>query len=306
MAVAGDPPGSAPKRGADRRIAMRQALKQRLAEEFALRGTPLNTQLTYRGCIDRFELHYGRSAARLGRTHVRQFLVHLLEDKQFSHTTHNVYAAALYFLYAYVLGRPHVVEHLPRRKGARKLPAVLTPAEVEALLGALPPVHRAVLMVAYGAGLRIREACNLRVTDIDSKAGVIHVRGGKRNRDRDVMLSPRLLCELRSYWRLRRPPGPELFPGRFGMGTTITRASVNKAMKKALDKLDLTHEKTGRRITPHTLRHSFATHLLEQGTDLRTLQVLLGHASISSTTRYVHLSTARLASVKSPLDRLNV
>jgi site-specific recombinase XerD len=285
---------------------MRQALIKRLAEEFALRGTPLNTQLTYRGCIERFERHYGRSCARLGGAHIREFLLHLVEHAKYSQTTHNVYAAALYFLFAYVLGRPHVVEHLPRRRGAWKLPAVLTPAEVEALLGALPPVHRAVLMVAYGAGLRISEVCKLRITDIDSNAGVIHVRGAKRNRDRDVMLSPRLLSELRSYWRVRRPPGPELFPGRAGMGTTMTRAGVGKALKKALDKVGLTVEKTGRRITPHTLRHSFATHLLEQGTDLRTLQVLLGHASISSTARYVHLSTARLASVKSPLDRLHV
>jgi len=285
---------------------MRQALTKRLAEEFALRGPPRNTQLTYRGCIERFELHHGAPATRLGRTHVRQFLVHLLEQRKLSPTTHNVYAAALYFLYTYVLGRPNVVVQLPRRKAKRTLPAVLTPAEVEALLGALPPRHRAVLMVAYGAGLRFSEACTLHIADVDSKAGVLHVRGAKRNRDRDVMLSPRLLDELRSYWRRRRPPGPELFPGRAGAGTTLTRAAVQKAMQKALAKVGLTRVRTGRRITPHTLRHSFATHLLEQGTDLRTLQVLLGHASLSSTTRYVHLSTARLASVKSPLDRLHV
>jgi len=285
---------------------MRQALKKRLTEEFALRGTPVNTQLTYERCIDRFERHHATSASRLGRAQVRQFLVHLVEHEKLSPTTHNVYAAALYFLYAYVLGRPRVVEHLPRRKGVRKLPAVLTPAEVEALLGALPLVHRAVLMVAYGAGLRISEACNLRVTDVDSKAGVLHVRAGKRNRDRDVMLSPRLLAELRGYWQKRRPPGPELFPGRAGAGTTMTRASVCKAMRNALEAVGLSRAKTGRHITPHTLRHSFATHLIEQGADLRTVQVLLGHASMSSTTRYVHLSTARLATVKSPLDRLHV
>jgi len=285
---------------------MRQALKKRLAEEFALRGTPVNTQRTYCGCIDRFERHHAASATRLGRAHVRQFLVHLVEHEKLSPTTHNVYAAALYFLYAYALGRSRVVERLPRRKGVRKLPAVLTPAEVEALLSALPLVHRVVLMVAYGAGLRLSEACNLRVTDVDSKAGVIHVRAAKTKRDRDVMLSPRLLAELRSYWLKSRPPGPELFPGRAGMGTTRTRTSVGQAMKKALEVVGLTRAKTGRRITPHTLRHSFATHLIEQGADLRTVQVLLGHASMSSTTRYVHLSTARLASVKSPLDRLHV
>jgi site-specific recombinase XerD len=160
-------------------------------------------------------------------------------------------------------------------------------------------MHRAVLMVAYGAGLRINEALHLRVADIDSAAGVIHVRGAKRNRDRDVMLSPRLLDELRAYWRACRPPGPELFPGRAGDGTTLTRTAVNLALRKAS-----AAARIERHIHPHALRHAFATHLLEQGTDLRTVQVLLGHASVSTTTRYLHLSTARLRSIKSPLERL--
>ena len=157
-------------------------------------------------------------------------------------------------------------------------------------------------MLAYGAGLRVSEACKLNVSDIDSAAGVIHVRGGKRNRDRDVMLSRRLLEELRFYWRKRRPPGPELFPGRAGAGTTITRVAIAKAVKQARIAAGL----ESRRITPHTLRHSFDTHMLEQGIDLRTLQVLLGHASLASTTRYVHISAARLASLKSPLDRIRI
>jgi site-specific recombinase XerD len=162
-------------------------------------------------------------------------------------------------------------------------------------------MHRAVLMVTYGAGLRINEALHLRVQDIDSAAGVIHVRGAKRNRDRDVMLSPRLLQELRAYWRARRPPGPDLFPGRAGDGTTLTRAAVNLALRKASAAAGIE-----RHIHPHSLRHAFATHLLEQGADVRTVQVLLGHASISTTTRYLHLSTARLRSVKSPLERLDL
>lgn len=285
---------------------MRQALTKRLAEEFTLRGTPLNTRSTYRRCIERYERHFDKPAVQLGRTEVRQFLLYLVEHEKLSPSTHNVYAAALHFLDARVLVRPRVVDELPRRKGVQRLPAVLTPAEIEGLLSALPPLHRAVLMVAYGAGLRVSEVCGLHVRDVDSKAGVLHVRGTKRNRDRDAILSPRLLEELRSYWRRCRPPGPELFPGRAGVGTTLTRAAVHKAMRAALEKIGLSRARTGRRISPHTLRHSFATHMLEQGTDLRTLQVLLGHAAISSTTRYVHLSTARIASVKSPLDRLHV
>jgi site-specific recombinase XerD len=178
---------------------MKQQLQKRLTEEFVLRNTPLNTRVTYQRCIDRFERHFAQSAATLGRKQVRQFLMHLIEHEKLSPITHNVYAAALYFLYANVLGRSRVVEKLPRRKPTRKLPVVLTPAQVERLLGVLPPTHRAVLMLAYGAGLRISEACHLRIADVDSKAGVLHVHNAKCNRDRDVMLSPRLLAELRSY-----------------------------------------------------------------------------------------------------------
>lgn len=282
---------------------MRQQLKKRLVEEFNLRGTPLNTRKTYTYCIERFERHYGQSAATLGCDEIRRFLLHLVEHQKVSASTHNVYAAALHFVYVKVLGRKQVLEGIVRRKLGRRLPAVLTSGEIEQVLGALPsPTHRAIVMLTYGAGLRIHETLRLRVEDIDSKAGVIHVHHAKRDRDRDLMLSPKLLEELRSYWRSRRPPGPELFPGRAGAGTTLTRAAVSKALKQALSKLDL----GSRRVTPHTLRHSFATHLLEQGTDLRTVQILLGHASISSTTRYVHVSTARLRSVKSPLERLCV
>jgi integrase/recombinase XerD len=179
---------------------------------------------------------------------------------------------------------------------------VLTPSEIARLFEALPsPRHRAVVMLAYGAGLRISEICHLGIADIDSRAGVIRVRHAKRGRERDVMLAPRLLAELRAYYRWQKPAGPELFPGRAGAGTTLTRAGVAKALKKARVKAGL----GARRVTPHTLRHSFATHLLEQGTDLRTVQVLLGHASITTTTRYVHVSTARLKSIQSPLERLS-
>jgi integrase/recombinase XerD len=282
---------------------MKEQLHRKLIEEFNLRGTPLNTRKTYTYCIGRFERHFGSSAAQLGREHVRRYLLHLVEHEHLSAQTHNVHGAALWFLYTKVLERPKVVADLPRRKQTRTLPTVLTADEVERVFTALGATAlRAVLMLAYGAGLRIGEACRLRMQDINSRAGVIHVRSTKRNRDRDVMLSPTLLAELRAYWRRRRPAGPELFPGRAGAGTTLTRAAVSKALKKALAQAGL----SGRRITVHTMRHAFATHLLEQGTDLRTVQVLLGHASISSTTIYVHVSTARLQSVKSPLERLRV
>ena len=273
---------------------MKQQLEKRLAEEFDLRGTPLNTRKTYKRCIDRFEGHFTASAATLGREHVRQYLLHLIEHERLSAVTHNVHAAALRFLYMHVLGRPHIVAGMGRRKTTRTVPAVLTPGEVERLLGAVSSrTCRAVLMVAYGAGLRVSEACKLCVSDIDSAAGVIHVRSGKRNRDRDVMLGARLLAELRAYWRWRRPPGPEVFPGRAGAGTTMTRVAIAKAVKNARAAAGL----EGRRVTPHTMRHSFATHILARGADLRAIQEMLGHARLSTTQIYTHVEMDRLKEI---------
>jgi len=166
---------------------MKQQLYKKLVEEFNLRGTPLNTRKTYTYCIGRFERHFGSGAAQLGREHVRRYLLHLVEHEHLSAQTHNVHAAALWFLYTKVLERPKVVADLPRRKQTRTLPTVLTPDEVARLFTALGATAlRAVLMLAYGAGLRIGEACRLRMQDINSRAGVIHVRSTKRNRDRDV------------------------------------------------------------------------------------------------------------------------
>jgi site-specific recombinase XerD len=282
---------------------MKDHLRRKLIEEFDLRGTPPGTRRVYTGCIERFERHFARGTAALGEQHVRQFLLHMLEHSHASASTHNVHGAALRFLYTHVLKRPRVVAGIAWRQVGMRLPSVLTVDEVERIVAALPsPTHRAIVLVAYGTGLRINEALGLRVEDIDSHAGVIHVRHAKRNRDRDVMLPPALLRELRAYWRIRRPSGSELFPGQAGPGTTLTRKAVSRALKIAVARAGIRN----RKVSPHTLRHSFATHLLEQGTDLRTLQVLLGHGSLRSTTRYVHISTARLKSIKSPLDKLRL
>jgi site-specific recombinase XerD len=153
-------------------------------------------------------------------------------------------------------------------------------------------------MLAYGAGLRVSEACGLRVEDIDSQRMVLHIRDAKRGRERYVMLSPRLLEALRAYWRARRPAGPAVFPGRGGVGT-LARATVARALRKAACRCGIAVH-----VSPHTLRHGFATDLLEQGVDLRTVQVLLGHASMRSTALYLHITTARVKQLVSPLDRL--
>jgi integrase len=174
--------GSARPDGAVSTEDRHEALRKRINEEFELRSTPLNTRLTYLRAIERFERHFGRSAAGLGRSAVREFLLHLTK-LDLSAITHNVHATALWFLYARVLGRPKIVEGLPSRNVARKLPEVLTPAEVERLFAALAsPRHRAIVMLAYGAGLRVGEICRLGTTDIDSKAGVFRVRHTQRGR----------------------------------------------------------------------------------------------------------------------------
>jgi site-specific recombinase XerD len=154
-------------------------------------------------------------------------------------------------------------------------------------------------MTAYGAGMRISEACRLLTTDIDSQRGVIHIRHGKRDRDRYVMLSPVLLTALREYWKLHRPTPPVLFPGN-KPGSFVNAATVRKALHRAREKAGVT-----KRTTPHSLRHAFATHLLEDGADIRTIQVLLGHGSIRSTARYTQVSVKHIAQTRSPLDRLD-
>jgi len=188
---------------------------------------------------------------------------------------------------------------MPRMRVPMHVPIVLTAVEVQRLLGALTTdKHRAMVMLAYGAGLRVSEVCKLRVDDIDPKRMLVRVQHAKRGRERVVMLSPRLLATLRAYWKAARPGGPYLFPGR-DPKKLFTRAAVHKAMIEAARRAGITA-----RVSPHTLRHSFATHLLEAGTDLRTLQVLLGHASLKSTMTYLHVSPARVQSITSPLDTL--
>jgi integrase/recombinase XerD len=234
----------------------------------------------------------------MGAAEIRAFQLHLVERKV-SARTFNVYAAALKFLYEVTLDRPEPTVRMARMRVPMHVPVVLTPAEVSRLIAALTSGKlKALVMLAYGAGLRVSEACRLRVDDIDPKRMLLHVRHSKRGRERHVMLSPKLLATLRAYWKATRPAGPYLFPGRVAH-RLLRRESVSRAIKKAAQKAGITG-----RVSPHTLRHCFATHLLDAGTDLRTLQVLLGHASLKSTMAYLHVSAARVQSVQSPLDML--
>jgi len=252
----------------------------------------------YLRCAGKFAAHFGRSPFRLGQEEVRGYLLEL-EAAGRKPGTMKAHCGALRFLYGVTLGRPEVVAGIQWPKERRELPDIPSGSEVLDLLGAVEcRKHRMVLMLAYGAGLRLGEACTLRVQDIDSQRMLIHVRDGKRGRDRYVTLSPRLLETLREYWRAERPTGPYLFPGE-RTRETVSLDSVQSALQRAVRRCGL-----AKRVTPHTLRHAFATHSLESGTDLRTLQVMLGHDSIVTTQRYLHLTTAHLARTRSPLDLL--
>lgn len=273
-------------------------LRVRMEEDLRLRGYAARTRSQYVGCVRKFAAYFGRSPVAMGAKQLRAFVVHLLDAGKTAAVV-KMHVAALRFLYVVTLSRPEEVAGLAWPKIRNPLPDILSGSEVERVLGAVASrKHRMVLMAAYGAGLRISEACALRAEDIDSKRGLIHVRNGKRGRDRYVPLPTRLLLALREYWRIERVTGPCLFPGK-DLRTHVSFEPVRDALRKAVAACGLS-----KRVTVHTLRHSFATHLLEGGTDLRTIQELLGHRSIKTTARYVHIGAARLARTRSPLDLL--
>jgi site-specific recombinase XerD len=240
-----------------------------------------------------------RSPDQMGEKEVREFLVYMRDERKLHPTTIKSHVAALKFLYANTLSRPEVVKpwYSPRRPF--KLPRILSGSQVDALLNAISSIkYRAVLMTTYGAGLRISETCRLQVDDIDSKKMLLHVREGKGGTERYAMLSPRLLAVLRAYWRHVRPPKPYLFPGQ-KPDTPLSTDSVRQVLRRVVEDCGIKKP-----VTPHLLRHSFATHLLDAGTDIRVIQVLLGHRSITTTQRYSQVSPQYISRTKSPLDLL--
>lgn len=273
-------------------------LKEKMEVDLKLRGLRPATQAEYLRVATRFAQYFMRSPAEMGIAEVRTFLLQFVEKGR-STSTQKVYLGALRFLYKVTLERPDELKGLvgPRRR--QRLPEVLSGSEVQAILGAVgSPRYRAVLMTIYAAGLRVGEACHLRVADILSDRGLIFVRDGKGGRDRVVMLSSRLLTELRAYWELVRPPKEGyLFPSR--SGGSLEPESVRVVLRRVAISVGIT-----KRVTPHCLRHSFATHLLESGTDTRAIQVLLGHQSLETTQRYMHVSARHIGGLRSPLDLL--
>jgi site-specific recombinase XerD len=274
-------------------------LHDRMAEDLTLRNFSPATRRNYLLYARKFAAFFMRSPEDMGEPEIRQFLLHQLEVKQLAHASYRQIYAALKFLYTVTLGRAWEVEHLPHpRQRLRRLPVVLHAEELAILFQAIRSLkYRALFMTCYAAGLRINEACHLRVGDIDSQQMLVHVRHAKGGKERITLLSAKLLEVLRIYW-MEQKPRPWLFPGK-----TPDRPLSSDAARQALEQICLDAGLT-KKCTPHTFRHSFATHLLDAGVDLVVLQALLGHHSIRTTSRYTHISVQRIQKVISPLDLL--
>ena len=273
-------------------------LRQRFIEEMQLRNYSPKTARLYVAHLVKFFDFCGRSPARVTSEEIRDYLVYLVEVKGVKWGVYNQLISAMRFLFREVVQRGEIVADIRCAKAEKRLPVVLALEEIRRFFAAIHNFkHRVILMTAYGAGLRISEAVNLRITDIDSQRMVIRVHQGKNKKDRYTKLSPILLDLLRRYWWAARPQDL-LFAGRRSE-QPISISTLQTVCQQAQREAGI--PKT---ITPHTLRHSFATHLLEAGTDLRVIQVLLGHASPVTTARYARVSNKLIRDTPSPLDLL--
>ena len=280
-------------------------LRKIMLEELQRRNYAASTIRCYIRTVEDFARHFNCRPDRLGPRHIREYQAELFQKRKLSPGSVTVCLAALRFFYTKTLGKAWSASETPYPKKNHRLPAILSQEEVARLIDAADThFHRTLLMTLYAAGLRRAELTNLKISDVDSKRMVIHVRSGKGRKDRDVMLSPKLLEALREHWRgLQRKPSAWLFPGnRWHTGDTpITTKVVWNACKEAAQRAGLQKD-----VHPHTLRHCFATHLLEAGADLRKIQILLGHSSLKETTVYLHLSQRHLSATPSPLDSLQL
>jgi site-specific recombinase XerD len=269
-----------------------------MTEDMRVRNLALNTQMSYVQQVSLFARHFNKSPEELGPEDIRAYQVHLTNEKKLAPGTVLIAVAALRFLNKVSLKKDWTFEDvIPAPKKPQKLPVVLSPEEVLQFLGCVGNTkHRAILTTCYAAGLRISEAVHLKPTDIDCQRMVIRVEQGKGQKDRYVMLSPKLLETLRSYWRAMRPKG-WLFEGTAGQ--PITRGAVEQACQKAR-RISAIRKP----ISPHSMRHAFAVHLLESGTDVRTIQLLLGHRSLATTAQYLRIATSKVCATSSPLDLL--
>src|ERR687888_482028 len=272
-------------------------LRRRMIEDMTIRKFAPRTQEGYIRAVRTFAVFLGRSPDTASFEDLRRYQLHLVSSRAGVPTINHA-VTALRFLFMVTLRKPQVVVRLPFIREPRKLPVVLSPTEVARLLDAAPGLkYKAALSVAYGAGLRATEVVSLKVSDIDSKRMIIRVEQGKGGKDRNVMLSPSLLELLRSWWKAARPQG-WLFPGRDPAQPMTTR-QLNRACHAAAQMAEI-----NKRVSLHTLRHSFATHLLEQNIDVRVIQVLLGHAKLDTTALYTRVATKTISEVMSPLEHI--
>jgi len=274
-------------------------LRRRMIEDMTIRKLAPKTQRDYVQRIKKFTAFLGHSPDTATFEDVRRYQLHLATSGV-GVSTLNQSAATLRFFFRVTLGRHDIVAHTTFIHEPRKLPVVLSPEEVARFLNAAPGLkYKVALSVAYGGGLRVSEVVALKVCDIDSKRMVIRVEQGKGRKDRYVMLSPHLLELLRAWYKAARPQG-WLFPGRNPVQPMTTR-QLNRACHAAAHMAEI-----GKRVSPHTLRHSFATHLLEQNIDIRVIQVLLGHAKLDTTALYTRVATKTIREIMSPLDRITL
>lgn len=266
--------------------------------DLQLKGLTPKTQKIYLREVSNYAKYFGKSPEQLGEKELREYLLYLLNERKLAKGTYRFYYQGLKFLYKNTLKREEVVEKIRCPRGKKKLPVVLDLAEVKTLLSVMENLkHRAILAITYSAGLRISETAYLKVSDIDSKRMMVRVQQGKGGKDRYTILSQTALECLRQYWRQYRPKD-WLFEGQ-KEGTHICISSIRQIFLEAKERAGITKP-----ISPHTLRHSFATHLIEAGTSLHHVQLLLGHRSPTTTTVYLHVSRMNLAQVTSPLDSI--
>ena len=279
-------------------------LRKMMLEEIQRRHYSHRTAKAYVRIVRDFAQHFHSLPNKLGPEQIRQYQAHLFQTKKLTPATVSQYASALRFFFVKTLRRSFLAEHIPFPKQPRRLPTVLSPEEVARLIDSANNLfHRTLLMTLYSTGMRRAEVCRLQVTDIDSRRMMIRIQQGKGRRDREVPLSPKLLESLRTYWRWIKPK-TFLFPGTVkhcGADVPISSNTVWFACRQAAKAAGIT-----KHLSPHTLRHSYATHLLEAGADLRTIQILLGHSRLEHTLVYLHLSPKHLQAIANPLDSLKL
>jgi integrase/recombinase XerD len=274
-------------------------LRQRMMEDMQVRNLSPHTQSTYVLQVSLFARYFGKPPDQLGPEAIRSYQVYLTNEKKLAPASILIAVSALRFLYKVTLHKDWSLEDIiPAPKKPQKLPIVLSPEEVRHFLSCVAsPKHRTILTTCYAAGLRVSEAARLKPADIDSQRMVIRVDQGKGQKDRYVMLSPKLLEILREWWRMAKPK-PWLFPGNIP-GRPISKSAVELACQEAQRA-----SRIPKPVSPHSLRHAFSVHLLEQGTDVRTIQLLLGHRSLATTARYLRIATSKVCSTTSPFDLL--